>query len=127
VVECVDPGFMRSVSRAGGPAHLAFLALVVINLVSGFHALGTLLAVGIMMLPAATGRFWARDITLMIVIAAASGAVSGYAGLLVSFHTGVPSGPAIILVAGVLYVLSVLFGHVGGLVRQALPQRHLEA
>ena len=63
----------------------------------------------------------------MIVIAAASGAVSGYAGLLVSFHTGVPSGPAIILVAGVLYVVSVLFGQVGGLVRQALPQRHLEA
>jgi zinc/manganese transport system permease protein len=127
VIECVDPGFMRSVSRAGGPAHLAFLALVVVNLVSGFHALGTLLAVGIMMLPAATGRFWARDITLMIVLACASGVVAGYAGLLISFHTGVPSGPAIILVAGAIYVLSLLFGHVGGLVRQALPRRHLEA
>ncbi len=127
VIECVDPGFLRSVSRAGAPAHLAFLALVVVNLVSGFHALGTLLAVGIMMLPAAIGRFWSRDITLMIAIAAVSGAVSGYVGLLVSFHTGVPSGPAVILVAGALYVLSLLFGHVGGLVRQALPQRHLEA
>ena len=48
------------------PAHIAFLALVVINLVSGFHALGTLLAVGIMILPAVTARFWARDITGMI-------------------------------------------------------------
>src|SRR5262245_25301620 len=84
VVECVDPGFLRSVSRAGAPAHLAFLGLVVLNLVSGFHALGTLLAVGIMMLPAATGRFWARDITLMIAIAALSGLVSGYVGLLIS-------------------------------------------
>jgi zinc/manganese transport system permease protein len=127
VIECVDPGFLRSVSRAGAPAHLAFLALVVINLVSGFHALGTLLAVGIMMLPAATGRFWARDITTMIIIAAVSGVVSGYAGLLISFHTGVPSGPAVILVAGTLYILSVLFGQVGGLVRQVLPRRHLEA
>ena len=101
VIECVDPGFMRSVSRAGAPAHLAFLALVVVNLVSGFHALGTLLAVGVMMLPAATARFWARDVTLMIVIATASGIFAGYAGLLLSFHTGVASGPAIILVAGV--------------------------
>ena len=42
LLECVDPGFLRSVSRAGGMAHIAFLALVVINLVSGFHALGTL-------------------------------------------------------------------------------------
>jgi zinc/manganese transport system permease protein len=127
VIECVDPGFLRSVSRAGGPAHLAFMALVVVNLVSGFHALGTLLAVGIMMLPAATGRFWARDITLMIAVAVASGVASGYGGLLLSYHTGVPAGPAIILVAGLFYVLSLLFGQVGGLVRQALPQRHLEA
>jgi len=127
IIECVDPGFLRSVSSAGAPAHLAFLALVVVNLVSGFQALGTLLAVGIMMLPAAIGRFWAHDITLMIAIAAVSGVVSGYAGLLLSFHTGVPSGPAIILMAGALYLLSVLFGKVGGLVRQALPRRHLEA
>src|SRR6266849_8746470 len=98
VIECVDPGFMRSVSRAGAPAHLAFLVLVVVNLVSGFHALGTLLAVGVMILPAAIGRFWARDITLMIAIATASGVASGYAGLLLSFHAGVASGPAIILV-----------------------------
>src|SRR4029453_1296421 len=65
LLECVDPGFLRSVSRAGGVAHIAFLALVVVNLVGGFHALGTLLAVGIMMLPAVIARFWARDITGM--------------------------------------------------------------
>src|SRR5260370_589600 len=47
VIECVDPVFLRTVSRAGAPAHLAFLALVVINLVNGFHALGTLLGVGL--------------------------------------------------------------------------------
>ena len=127
VIECVDPGFLRSVSRAGAPAHLAFLGLVVVNLVSGFHALGTLLAVGIMMLPAVTGRFWARDITSMIMISAGCGVFAGYAGLLLSFHTGVPAGPAVILVAGFIYVLSVLFGRVGGLVRQVMPRRHLEA
>jgi zinc/manganese transport system permease protein len=127
VLECVDPLFLRSVSRAGAPVHIAFLALVVMNLVGGFHALGTLLAVGIMMLPAVIARFWARDITAMILVAGLSGAVAGYAGLLLSYHTGAPSGPAIILVAGVLYVFSVLFGPVGGLVRQMFPGRHLEA
>ena len=127
VLECVDPGFLRSVSGAGAPAHIAFLALLVINLVSGFHALGTLLAVGIMILPAVTARFWARDITAMLAIAAGTGIVSGYAGLLLSYHAGVPSGPAVILVAGVLYAASLLFGRVGGLVWQAFPGRHLEA
>lgn len=127
VIECVDPGFLRSVSGAGAPTHLAFQALVVMNLVGGFHALGTLLAVGLMMLPAAVGRFWARDMTRMILLATATAMASGYAGLLLSFHAGVPSGPAVILVAGVLYALSVAFGSFGGLVRQAFPGRHLEA
>jgi zinc/manganese transport system permease protein len=38
-----------------------------------------------------------------------------------------PSSPAIILVAGVLYAASVLFGRSGGLLRQLFPGRHLEA
>lgn len=127
VIESVDPVFLRTVSRAGAPAHLAFLALVVINLVNGFHALGTLLAVGLMILPAGIARFWSRDITGMIGIAVVSAALSGYAGLLLSFHTKVPSGPAIILVCAALYVVSVLFGSVSGLLRQLFPGRHLEA
>src|SRR5947207_2236766 len=127
VIECVDPVFLRTVSRAGAPAHLAFLALVVINLVNGFHALGTLLAVGLMILPAGIARFWSRDITGMICIAVASAMVSGYAGLVLSFQTRIPSGPAIILVAAAIYVFSVLFGNVSGLVRQLFPGRHLEA
>ena len=103
VIECVDPVFLRTVSRAGAPAHLAFLALVVINLVNGFHALGTLLGVGLMILPAGIARFWSRDITGMICIAVASAIVSGYAGLVLSFQTKIPSGPAIILIAAGLY------------------------
>jgi zinc/manganese transport system permease protein len=127
VIESVDPLYLRTVSGAGAPAHLAFLALVVINLVSGFQALGTLLAVGLMILPAGISRFWSQDVTGMICIAALSAIVSGYAGLVLSFQTRVPSGPAIILVAAVLYLGSVLFGRSGGVVRQMFPAPHLEA
>jgi len=127
VIESVDPLFLRTVSRAGGIAHLVFLALIVVNLVSGFQALGTLLAVGLMILPASIARFWTRDITPMIAIAVVSAIVSGYVGLVLSFQTRIPSGPAIILVASALYAASVLFGSVGGLVRQLFPAPHLEA
>jgi zinc/manganese transport system permease protein len=127
VIESVDPLFLRTVSRAGAPAHLAFLALIVVNLVSGFQALGTLLAVGLMILPASIARFWSRDITPMICLAVLTAVLSGYAGLVLSFATRVPSGPAIILVAAVLYGFSVLFGSVGGVIRQLFPARHLEA
>jgi zinc/manganese transport system permease protein len=127
VIESVDPLFLRTVSRAGAPSHLLFLALAVINLVNGFQALGTLLAVGLMILPAGIARFWSRDLTPMICIAVASAMLSGYAGLVLSFQTRIPSGPAIILIAALLYVASVLFGNVGGLLRQLFPGKHLEA
>ena len=127
VLECVDPVFLGSVSRAGGVVHLAFLVIVVANLVGGFQALGTLLAVGLMMLPAAAARFWARDVTGMIAVATGIGVVSGAAGLLLSYHWELPAGPAIILVAGGAYLASLLVGPERGLLRLAFPGRHLEA
>jgi zinc/manganese transport system permease protein len=127
VLECVDPIFLRSVSNAGTPTHLIFLGLVVMNLVGGFHALGTLLAVGMMMLPAAASRFWTSDITVMMLVSVAIGIVSGLSGLLLSFHAELPAGPAIILSAGAVYVISLVLGREGGLLWLVWPGRHLEA
>ena len=105
---------------------IAFLALVVLNLVGAFQAIGTLLAVGMMMLPAASARLITQDMTAMIAIAAAQGIVAGYAGLVVSFHAGLPSGPLIILMAGFLYLLALVFGPAGGLLRRFKTGHHLE-
>ena len=127
VLESVDPGFLRTVSRAGAAAHVVFLALVVLNLVGAFQVLGTLLAVGVMMLPAITSRFWARDVTGMIAAAVTSALVASYVGLILSFRAELPSGPAIVLVAGFIYLLSLAFGPVGGLIWLGLPRRHHEA
>jgi zinc/manganese transport system permease protein len=127
VLECVDPGYLRSVSRAGGATHLVFLAVVVLNLVGGFHALGTLLAVGILMLPAIAARFWTRELTAHVALASLIGIGSSVAGLLLSYHAGWPAGPAIILVAGGAYALSLLLGPRGGLAGSLVPRRHLEA
>jgi zinc/manganese transport system permease protein len=127
VLECVDPTFLRSVSRAGTPTHLIFLGLVVLNLVGGFQALGTLLAVGLMMLPAAAARFWSADITVMTLIATGIGMVSGACGLLLSFHAELPAGPAVVLAAGAAYLGSLALGREGGLLWLLAPGRHLEA
>lgn len=127
VLECVDPIFLRSVSRLSAYAHLTFLTLVVLNLVAGFHALGTLMAVGIMILPAAAGRFWTSRIERLIPVAIAIALAASLVGLLLSYHYSLPSGPAIILAAGVAYCLSMLMGPEGGLLSRAIPRRHLEA
>lgn len=129
VMECVDPLFLRTVSRAGGPVHYAFLALVVLNLVGGFQALGTLLAVGLMLLPAVTARFWARDLPGLIAVSIVSAMLASAIGLIASYNAEIrlPTGPAIVMAAGLLYLLSILIGPHGGLLHRLVRRRHLEA
>jgi zinc/manganese transport system permease protein len=127
VAECLDPLFLRSVSRLGSPVHFVFLGLVVINLVGGFQALGTLLSVGLMMLPAAAARFWTTRVEPMCALAVAIGFASCVAGLLLSYHLALPSGPAIILSAGVVYLASILFGTRGALRSRLVAHRHRTA
>ena len=127
VLECVDPEFLRSVRGHGGQAHLIFLALLTLNLVTGFQALGTLLAVGLMMLPAVAARFFSRQIGPMMAISTLIGLLSGITGLLISYHFGLPTGPAIILTAGVILAISILFGPQDGLITSRLPRPHLES
>lgn len=115
VIECVDPAFFRSVSKLSPVAHFGFLLLVVLNLVAGFHALGTLMAVGLMILPAAVARFWTDKLGTMLVIAFLTSVVSSYFGLFLSFHASFATSPAIILVMGSIYILSILFGRRGAL------------
>jgi zinc/manganese transport system permease protein len=127
VAECFDPVFLSSVSGAGPSVHLLFLILVVLNLVGGFQALGTLLAVGLMMLPAAAARFWTRRLEIMCLIAVLIGMISGTLGLLLSYHWSVPSGPSIILTAGVIYLLSMALAPRGLIAGQRHPRTHRTA
>ena len=120
VVESFDPGFLRSVGGPGARVHVLLLVLVVANLVSGFQALGTLMAVGLMMLPAASARFWVVGLPALSAVAAGIGIGAGLAGLLVSYHAELPTGPCIVLACGLVYVVSVLFGRRDGILVQRL-------
>lgn len=126
IAESFDPEFLRAVGGRGGAWHMLFLVLVVLNLVAGFEAMGTLMALGLMILPAVSARLWARDVLGMMVLAVIVALASGAGGLLVSWHAGVPSGPAIVLVAGLAYTISLIAGPQGGVLRrrQRAPHRH---
>jgi zinc/manganese transport system permease protein len=127
LVECFDPGFLKAIGSRGAIYHSIFLVLVVLNLVAGFQALGTLMAVGLMMLPAAAAKFWARSIIGLALGSILIAMMSGYVGLVLSFHLDLQSGPAIILAAGGFYILSLIAGPKDGLLRRFFPVRHLRA
>ena len=127
VLECLDPAFLRAVSRWSPVSHYGFLVLLVINLVAGFHALGTLMSVGLMVLPAAAARFWTRKIGPLIASASALALLACVIGLLVSYHADWPTSPVIVMTLGVLYLASMLLGRQGLLSGYRRSPVHLKA
>ncbi|PZP45012.1 MAG: zinc ABC transporter permease [Azospirillum brasilense] len=125
VLECFDPQFAAAQKAHGGAWHMLFLALVVLNVLAAFQALGTLMAVGLMMLPAVASRHWSRQIGGLAGASVLLAAMASTAGLLLSYHLDVPTGPAIVLVAGGLWAVSVIAGPVDGLLARLLRRRHL--
>ena len=93
VLECVDANLLPRRRAWGSIAHFGFMGLLVINLVAGFHALGTLMSIGLMVLPAAAARFWARTVNAMLVLSALLALVAGVAGLLLSYYFNGPPVP----------------------------------
>ena len=117
VLESFDPVFLASAGRRGWLWQQGFLMLVVINLVAGFQTLGTLMAVGLMMLPAVSSRLWHDTLPAQLLNASAQAMLASVAGLLLSYHLDTPSGPTIIGCAGALYLASLLVAPGGWLPR----------
>ena len=123
VLESFDPVFLASAGRRGWLWQQGFLMLVVINLVAGFQTLGTLMAVGLMMLPAVSSRLWHDTLPAQLLIASAQALLASAAGLLLSYHLDTPSGPTIIGCAGALYFVSLLVAP-GGWLPRVWATRH---
>ncbi|HWZ47299.1 MAG TPA: metal ABC transporter permease [Herbaspirillum sp.] len=128
LLESFDPSFLAaSGSRGSGSVYQQmFLMLVVLNLVASFQTLGTLMAVGLMMLPAVSARLWHDTLPAQLVNSMVQAAAAGYAGLMLSYYASVPSGPTIIVCAGAFYLLSLLIAPRGWLPR-TLRRPHLRA
>jgi zinc/manganese transport system permease protein len=120
VVESFDPGFMAATSGKGGVWHLIFLTLVVLCVVSGFVALGTLMSVGLMMLPAIAARHWSTTLGGQVRVAVALACAASFLGLVLSFNLNIPTGPAIVLTAGGLWLVSLATGPYASVWRQAV-------
>ena len=123
VLESFDPMFLSATGHRGWLWQQGFLMLVVVNLVAGFQTLGTLMAVGLMMLPAVSARLWHDTLPAQLANASVQAMLAGIAGLLLSYHLDTPSGPTIIGCAGALYGLSLLFAP-GGWLTRALARGH---
>jgi zinc/manganese transport system permease protein len=127
IVACFDPQFLRAAGGRPAVPYALFLGLVVLELVGAFQAMGTLMALGLIMLPAAAARFWARQVWSLMLTSVGLGVGSSVIGLLAAHHGGLPAGAAIVLAAGAAYLGSVAFGARDSLRARYFPPAHLRA
>lgn len=114
IVSTCDPVFFEARARYPWIVEQGFMLLLVLNLLAAFKTLGTLMAVGLMILPATAARYWAATITGQLILGFVFSLLSCWIGLTLSFiFADTPSGPAIVLVAGVIFLISVVCAPLG--------------
>jgi len=105
----VDEGLARTSGFSTRLFHNLMLTMVAITVVASFQTVGTLLVLGMLIAPAATGALFARSISSMMTIAAVVGTLSTYIGLLLSYHFDVAAGATIVFTAVMFFALAAVF------------------
>lgn len=102
--------FAQSIGLPVQALDLALLTLIVLATVAGIQAVGIVLVIALLIIPPAAARFWSDRSSRMVALGAAIGALSGYLGAAVSaLAPDVPAGAAIVLTAGAIFFVSMLF------------------
>ncbi len=92
-----------------GPRARGILLMLVAGLIAfGLQIVGALLIVALLIIPAAAARPLARNPEGMALIAALIGAAAAPLGIFTAFAVDAPAGPAIVLAAAALFVVSSL-------------------
>ena len=121
LLETFDPIFYRATGGRGGLVHLGILALTVLNLVAALQTMGIVLALGLFLLPAVSAYLWCDRLRTMLLMSVAVALACSVAGILLSYHAGLPSGASIVLCLGAVFFGSALgspkYGLAANLVR----------
>lgn len=119
-----DAVHARTVGMRVGLIDAALLVVLSMTVVAGLVTVGVLMAVTLIVAPAVTARMLGRSLNAMFAIAVASGLMAGVAGLLVSYHAGLPTGPTVALLAVVQVGAAALWAHPARALRRSLiPDR----
>jgi ABC-type Mn2+/Zn2+ transport system permease subunit len=100
-----------------------FLLLLSLTIVISLQTVGNVLVLAMLVTPAATARMLTTRLVPMLAVSALVGAVSGIAGLSISYYQGVSSGASIVLVATAIFVLVFLFAPRTGAVTAPIARR----
>lgn len=116
---CFDPEFGRAQGWPTRALDALMMAMVVAVTVVGLQAVGLILIIALLIVPAAAARFWTEDLRRMMLMASALGGLSCVTGAALSATwPRLPAGAVIVLVAAAFFVISMLLGTSRGVLRR---------
>lgn len=124
IIEIVDPLFFSSVSKIGGLIDIIFMILVVLNLIASFQAIGTLMGIGIMVIPSISLRFWTNNLFKIIIFSVITALLSSYVALIISFNVNISCSPLIIIILSSFFLLSFIIGKRNGIIWNYIKTKH---
>jgi len=125
---CFDDRFARTTGLPAGAIDLTLLGLILLVTVIGLQTVGLVMVVALLIIPASTARLWTDRLWLMTLIASLAGGMSAYIGAGLSrVLAGVPTGATIVLVAGMMFIVSLLVSPRRGVVGIGLQRLKMRA
>ena len=119
-----DPGFAASIGMRTGLVDTAMLTLLVLGIVIGIQSVGVVLMISLLVTPASAARQWTTRLGSMVGLSAVFGAVSGLGGALISAsELRLPTGPAVVLIATAIFLVSILFAPRRGVIARSRTRR----
>lgn len=118
-----DPAFAKGLGLPLKGMNAVYLALLVLVIVIGIQAVGVILIAALLIIPGVSARYWTHSFGRSLLLSALFGGGAGAAGTIVStMGNGWPTGPFIVIAAGSLFLVSLLFGAKKGVVVTAVTQ-----
>ncbi|WP_119680056.1 metal ABC transporter permease [Indioceanicola profundi] len=122
-----DEQFARVQGWPAGRIDLALMALVTLVTVVGLQTVGLILIIAMLITPPAAARFWSDSLPVMLAVAGTVGGLSGLIGAWLSAsYADLPAGAVIVLVATLLFFLSLLLGPARGLLARAIRREQVK-
>jgi len=114
-VVCFDQAYASSQGRSVALLDSIMVCLAIAVTVIGLQAVGLILVIAMLIVPAAAARFWTERLAAMVVIAGVLGAMSAAVGATASaLYPNLPAGAMIVLAATGAFVVSLLLGRARG-------------
>lgn len=119
-----DPQFAKGLGLSLKGMNALYTALLVTTIVIGIQAVGVILIAALLIIPAVSARYWTESFKAMVLLSAFIGGTSGAFGTIISaMGSGLPTGPFIVVVAAVFFIISLVFGKERGLLIQKLQYK----